>query len=125
LCPKARPAHRGGAFGSLLPKITLAIPEGQRVHAESATSLVIVTRRARDVIRNQATIGHPDFGDPVKPLRVARDNLKLARARLGWHRSQPGPQTVKLELLINLKTAKALGLTIPPSVIGRADQVIE
>ena len=63
-------------------------------------------------------------GDVAELYRVA--GFDVGRLLKGAKPSElPVEEVTKVEFIVNLKTAKALGITIPNTLIGRADKVIE
>jgi putative ABC transport system substrate-binding protein len=100
-------------LGSANQKLTIALVEKYRLPA-------IYSRRA--VVENGGLISYGiDRTEPFTRAAVYVDKiLKGAKPT-----DLPVEQPTKYELAINLKTAKQIGLTIPPNVLARADRVIK
>jgi ABC-type uncharacterized transport system substrate-binding protein len=98
------------------------IAERQRVAQLAITHRLPTMLQTKEAVEAGGLMSYgPNFEDLYRRGAVYVDKiLKGAKPA-----DLPVEQATKFELVINLKTAKALGLTIPPSVLGRADQVIE
>jgi putative tryptophan/tyrosine transport system substrate-binding protein len=111
---------RTGGFTILAASIFFA--ERTRIAELAIQSLLPSISRVREFAEAGGLMAYgPSLPDSLRRAATYVDHI-LKSAKPG---DLPIEQATKFELVINLKTAKALGLTIPPSLMARADQVIE
>jgi len=124
-----------GDFDRVFSDITTA--RGEAVTVLTSAMLFSERRRLVDLAaKNRLPVVYPqrEFVDAGGLMSYGPDLADLFRRAATYvdkilkgakPENLPIEQPTKFELVINLKTAKALGLTIPPSLLLRADQVIE
>jgi putative tryptophan/tyrosine transport system substrate-binding protein len=133
--PISLEVHGPGDFNALFTATARPRPDGLVVLADALT--FINRKRIAELVAGNgipAMYGYREFVEtgglmsygPSSPDMCRRAGDYMAKVLRG---AKPGDlpveQPTKFELVINLKTAKALGLMIPPSLLGRADHVIE
>ena len=129
--PAATATEIDAAFGSLEehPAGALAVATDQFFASQRALIVALAARRALPAIyiyREFAEVGGlmsygTDLADGYRQGAV----LTAKVLRGAKPADLPVQQVVNLKLIINLSTVKALGLTVPSSILGRADEVIE
>jgi putative ABC transport system substrate-binding protein len=113
---------RAGALLVMDDALVITPSRGGRIADLAATSRLPAMYSRREFVNAGGLMSYAaDFADLHR--RAATYVHKILQG--AKPADLPVEQPAKFELFINLKTAKALGLTIPQSVLGRADQVIQ
>ena len=108
--------------GLIVQRDSVLFTNQPRLLAQVAANRVPAIYGAREFTENGGLMSYgPDLADMYRRAAAYVDKI-LKGAKPG---DLPVEQPTKFELVVNLKTAKALGITIPQSVLLRADRVIE
>jgi putative ABC transport system substrate-binding protein len=114
------------AFAALVPLkpdglIAYTVPRARIATLASRHSIPAISY-ARDFPENGGLLGY----GPSQPAAYRIKGLYTGRILKGEKTADlPVQQPTKFELVVNLNTAKSLGLTVPPSILACADEVIE
>jgi putative ABC transport system substrate-binding protein len=115
-------ARRAGADAALIPNLAFFGYDLERIAAEAARNRLPTIGFDRAFAESGGLMSYGPPRSEQWPRVVAQVDRILRGAK---PRDLPVEQPTKFELVINLKTAKALGLTIPPPLLLRADEVIQ
>jgi putative tryptophan/tyrosine transport system substrate-binding protein len=120
--PTVSAISANGPQGVILITDNITFLTGRRLMSAAATSRMPLITGSRDLVYSGALMS---YGPSIQEM-IERTAAFVERILKGAKPAElPVEQPSRFELVINLKTAKALGLTIPPSLLARADQVIE
>ena len=111
-----------GSQATLVPNVAWFRPHLQHIGLAAAKSRLPTIGYDRSFAQSGGLLSYGPAPLQNVPRVAAQVHKILNGAKPG---DLPIEQPTKFDLVINLKTAKALGLTIPPSLLQRADQVIE
>jgi putative tryptophan/tyrosine transport system substrate-binding protein len=120
-----------GAFSAIVRERAGAVMMlGSLLHSQNLMRIAELARKAK-VPAISYNLGFPGVGGFMAYAAKEEDIFRRAATyvdkilRGAKPADLPVEQPTKFELVVNMRTAKVLGLTIPPSILVRADQVIE